>query len=120
MSFLRTGITWLHRVRHQKLAEPMTYARRSGGSSNISATLARANTEQMVEQELFVNSQFHDFIVRTVDLRVAGVFTPPEPGDRITVAATGGLYEVCELGLERCWRYSDEFEQAVRVHARRI
>lgn len=120
MSFLRRGIEWLHSVRHQQMAEAVTYTRRSGGSTSLSATLARASTEQMVEQELFVNSQFHDFIVRTVDLRIAGVFAAPAPGDRITVAATGGVYEVCELGMDRCWRYSDEFEQAVRVHARRV
>ena len=120
MNFLRSGVKWLHEQRHQKMTEAATYTRRSGASKPISLTPARTNTEQMVEQELVVNSQFHDFLLRTVDLQESGVFTPPQPGDRITLAATGGVFEVCELGMDRCWRFSDEFEYAVRVHSRRV
>lgn len=118
---MRKAMRWLHEQRHGQMAEPVQYLRRALQLPlTIHATLAVTDREQVIEQELFLNAQMRDFIVRTGDLVSLGVFVEPEPGDRITVLETGGLFEVCELGSRPCWRYSDEYEQAVRIHAKLI
>ena len=118
---LRSGMEWLHSQRHASLSESVTYLRRAAGSSfSADATLGREASDQLIEQQLVVNSDMADFIFRRQDFLEGGMFIKPQPGDRITVDASGGVFEVAELGQDRCWRYSDEFEYAIRVHTRRI
>jgi len=90
------------------------------GVTTMKATIGRSDSEQAIEGEFVSSASKRDYILRSADLLVATVFEPPRPGDRITETVTGAVYEVCEEGLDRCWRFSDEFGQAVRVRTKMV
>lgn len=121
MNMLRNGIRWLHEQRHASMSDAFTYLRRAGSSSTpLRATRARGDHDELIEQQLIMVGDVADFILRSVDLEVAGEFVDPQPGDRLTDSLSGYVYELCEEGQQRCWRPSDQYGYAVRVHTRRV
>lgn len=116
---LKNAAQWLHERRHAKLASDVVYQRAAGGSPlTIKATRGREIGDQVVEAELTANSNQTDWIVRKSDLLVVGVFVEPKRLDTVTVDSQ--VWEVAEIAGEPCWRYSDEFENAVRIHTVRV
>lgn len=118
-NYLRDGIEWLHEQRHLQLSEALEYLRRAAATAiELDGTFGTTDRDLLIDQELFINSSVRDFIVRRADLSDAGELIEPESGDRITIVATGAVYEVCELGQEPAWRPSDEYDAAIRIHSR--
>jgi hypothetical protein len=117
MNLLRSGAAWLDGKRHAKLTDSVTYQRVGGSSFSVDATIGRTGSDQLVEGELVAGLKVRDYIIRAVDLRVAGTFVPPRRGDLVT-DADGQVWEVVEIGGEEYWRWSTEYKDSVRVHVR--
>jgi hypothetical protein len=117
MNTLRVGASWLDRRRHEKLSEAVTYQRVGGSGFAVNATIGRTSSEQLTEGDLVAGLKVRDYIIRAIDLRVAGTFVAPRRGDLIT-DADGQAWEVVEIGGEECWRWSTEYKDSVRIHTR--
>lgn len=115
MNMLRDGAAWLHAKRHEKLVESVSYLRVGAvTSTTLAATRCRPAGDQMAEDQVMISGQAMDWIFRAEDFEgAAGV--PPVCRDTIT-ATDGTIWEVAEIGGEGCWRYSDEYQNAIRVH----
>ena len=121
VDILRTGAAWLNSQRAAFLAGGVTYARKAGGSIAIAdATVAATSTDQLLEADYQLTATARDFICSASNFYVAAAFVQPRVGDTITEDETGAVWEVAELGYQRCWRYSDEFSNAIRVHTKLI
>lgn len=120
MGLLERGSKWLHEQRHERLSVTVTY-RRAGQASGVSllATIGNTSAENLVETELVTSGGVRDFIFRSEDFVAVGVFDAPRPRDQI-IEADGTTWEVAEIGSEPCWRWSDHYRYAVRVHCLRV
>ncbi len=113
-NFLKTGVTWLESMRNTHLTESVTYTRVGAVGRTIPATPGRGDGDDLIETEVSITAQIKDFLIAVSELDESGTFVPPRKGDTITW--NGHLYEVAEIGMNPCWRYSDDYEQRVRVH----
>lgn len=116
---LRNGIQWLADQRASHMASAISYYRRGSGTPQAApttATVAAIKAEDLLDGDFVATASLKDWIMAASDFVTAGVFQEPEPGDLIVDTNTGATWEVCELGLERCWRYSDAYSFSVRVH----
>jgi hypothetical protein len=121
VDILRAGAGWLHEQRAAYMAGELAYARKSGGTFTIDdGTIAATQTDQLLEADYQLTATVRDYIFSAANLETAGEFNQPRVGDTITEAATGSVWEVAELGYDRCWRYSDEFSNAIRVHTKLV
>lgn len=120
MSF-RSAIAAAQKVARAATGSTFTYAR---GDDSVTLTAGRGRTTFNVDngQGVMVTVESHDFLIATADLKIADVAALPERGDQITetVDETTYTYEILELNGEPAWRYSDEFRQQLRVHAKLI
>jgi len=74
-------------------------------------------------QGVYVTVQAHDFLIETAELVLADEVTLPQRSDTILETTDTGAtytYEILELNGEPAWRYSDEYRQQLRVHAKLI
>jgi hypothetical protein len=111
---LSDGAAWLHAKRHQKLVEAVQYQRGTNSPVALSATRCRTAGDQMADDQVVIAGQTIDWIFRAEDFEGAG--GPfPQARDKIT-GADGSIWEVAEISGEDCWRYSDEYQNAIRVH----
>ena len=116
---LANAASWLHGRRHATMSSDVVYQRAAGGSAlPIKATRGREIGDQLVDNELTSNANQTDWICRKVDFVVSGQFVQPVRLDTVTVG--GQVWEVAEIAGEPCWRYSDEFENAIRIHTVRV
>ena len=118
---LEQGATWLAEQRTEFASRPVVY-RRAAESVTLSATLGATTHE--FEEVGGVLEQFtsRDFIVRASDLVLDGAAVTPQRNDRIEVTLNGTLsvYEVvAPTGME-CWKWSDPYKQAYRIHTKEI
>lgn len=121
MGILKTGLTWLHAQRHSQMTVDVVYQRAgSPTKTNGKATLARFGGDTLLESELEVNSLARDFLFETAFFTVAGVFTPPDAGDQISIVGTTEVCEVSAEGADSVWRWSDPHRTAVRVHSHTV
>lgn len=113
---LSVGDTFLAEKRHAFMARPIIY-RTSGGELAIDATPGRVETE-VVDQQTGAVSPSHarDYIVRAVDLRINGVPIDPKPGHLIVDGQF--VFEVCDLGIEPCFRLADNSGIDLRIHTK--
>jgi hypothetical protein len=123
-------MTWLHAQRETHLVEPATYVRAgSVTEKEIQVTKCRFGGDTLLESETEINSLAADFVVTTSYLveTVGGgsggdvneiVF--PEAGDRITIDATGDVFEVSSEGADKVWRWSDPHRNAIRIHTHQV
>jgi hypothetical protein len=63
-----------------------------------------------------------DFIIQTVDLELGGALITPEPGDQISVTQGSQtfVYEIMAERDEPCWRWSDPYHNAMRIHTKQV
>ena len=61
-----------------------------------------------------------DFLVSRSDLTVGGAEIEPQPGHRITDAATGEVFEAMPLGSDPCYRPCDPFGTMIRIHTKKV
>ncbi len=118
---LAQGAAWLDDQRHQHLTRLVTYGR-GGESIEVAATVGRTVFEQADEYGILRRIEARDFIIRAVDLVLAGTTTIPKPGDQIRETDGGVVlvYEVMAPGGEPPWRYSDAYRTALRIHTKHV
>ena len=109
---LQSGVTWLDSQRKAHMASAITYTR-GGTTLSITATIAKTEYESGDEQGVRVAAEMQDWIVTALDLAGLGV---PVAGDLIVSGAR--TFEVMNLGSENCWRWTDGFSVAVRIHTK--
>lgn len=118
---LRDGMSWLADGLHDQAAQTVTYRRGADtaspkatfGSQLLRTTDGRGNTK--------IERTERDFIIRAADLVLGGAVTTPRRGDWIDVTF-GDVVERFEVMSptkgEAPWRYSDPYQQMLRVHTK--
>jgi hypothetical protein len=118
---LEQSSAWLDGQRKKFLAKAVTYCR-GQAEAEVLATVGRTTFE--IESSTGVAERFEsrDFIITAADLVLDGAAVLPERGDRIreTVGNQTLIYEVVGPGSEPCWRYSDPYRLALRIHTKQV
>jgi hypothetical protein len=121
VDLLEHSSAWLDGQRKKFLAKTVTYCR-SQAEVEVLATVGRTTFE--IESSTGVAERFEarDFIITAADLVLDGVVVLPERGDRIkeTVGGQTLVYEVVGPGQEPCWRWSDPYRLAFRIHTKQV
>lgn len=118
---LQTGSAWLEEQRHAHMTHSVVYWR-GLHSVTLNATVGRTPFEQSDSEGVLIAAEVRDYIFRAEDLVLNGSHVLPLVGDRIveTIDGSACTFELMSIGSEPCWRYSDQFQQAFRVHTKRI
>lgn len=118
---LSTASSWLASQQKSYLSETVTY-HRSAASVSLSATIGQAEFEQDNGVGSLVSTQTRDFIIDTSDLVLSGSAVLPERGDQIkqTVGSTVYVFEASSVGGEKVWRYTDRYQNRLRIHTNLI
>ncbi len=118
---LSQGLSWLEDQRHQHLTRTVVY-QRGGSAVELAATIGRTVFEQDDHAGGLTRIESRDFLIRAVDLILAGDVTLPQPGDRIveTDSIATYTYEVMAPGSEPPWRYSDVNRTTLRIHTKHV
>lgn len=112
---LERGSRWLEQQRTQHCSRPVTYVR-GAESVDVNATIGRTEYETDDGTWVRVDYTDRDFLILAAELRLAGVMTTPQPGDRIreTGADQVLVFEVID------WRFSDPYRQTFRIETKHI
>jgi len=118
---LEIGAAWLDDQRHRHLSRPVVY-QRGTDTLAVNATIGRTVFEQADEYGAIRRVQSRDFLIRTVDLVLAGTATLPQAGDQIRETQDGQVfvYEVMAPGNEPPFRYSDAYRRTLRIHTKQV
>jgi hypothetical protein len=120
-NLLGKAVEWLDGQRVRHLSEPVAYWR---GTAVVVLPAAVGRTEFEVDNGTGVleKVESRDFLIRTSDLVLGGENVLPERGDQIRETKDGltYVYEVMAPGREPCWRYSDPYRRALRVHTKLV
>lgn len=108
---LRDGIAWLGQQRVAHCSGQVTYLREPD-SLTVNATYGATSVEVADETGMVVTSKAWDFLIQASELDFY-----PEPGD--VIIADGRQYEVLNLNGE-CWRWSDPYRTAYRIHTKDV
>jgi len=123
VDFLRSSSAWLGGVQAASLSTAMFYRRTLEDGSTIESpwqvTAGETRSEVSTTQGMAVRVRLRDYIGSAAELTDGGISMPPQSGDRIT-DIDGTVYEVNELPAEGCWRWSDQFNQRIRVHTKEV
>lgn len=132
-NLLKSGAQWLHQTLAASSSETVLYRRMGGFPSGKSMPATIGETGYPVEQTegVFIQSQWRDFIILKEEFRhTDGRLYLPGVGDTISLTRNDDdrsgrpweewppslIYEVRSPGNEPCWRWSDRFETALRIH----
>jgi len=121
---LQRGAAFLEEQRHQHMTRPVVYLR-GGASVEVQATIGRTVFDQQDQFGVLHRTESRDYLIRAVDLVLAGEPTLPKAGDRVREPAGAGalLYEVMAPsggGGEPPFRYSDPERITLRIHTKFI
>jgi hypothetical protein len=121
MNLLEHGAAWLDGQRHQHLTRTVMYER-GVDSVELAATIGRTEFEQADDYGVLHRIEARDYLIRAVDLLLAGETVLPKAGDQIreTDGAVTHIYEVMAPGGEPPWRYSDPYRVALRIHTKHV
>ena len=118
---LGKAAAWLDDQRVRHLSRPVTYAR---GEHSVEVQAAVGRTEFEVDNGtgILEKVESRDFMIRASDLVLDGSAVLPERGDRVREESDGVtyVYEVMAPGREPCWRYSDPYRRALRIHTKLV
>ena len=118
---LEQSSAWLDGQRKKHLAKAVTYCR---GQAEVEVLATAGRTTFEIESSAGVAERFEarDFIITAADLVLNGETVPPERGDKIRETSGGQtlVYEVVGPGSEPCWRWSDTYRLAIRVHTKQV
>jgi hypothetical protein len=118
---LAQGAAWLENQRHEHLTRTVVY-QRGAESVELAATIGSTQFEQADEYGTVRRTESRDYLVRAVDLVIAGEQALPKPGDQVREAdgSVTFTYEVMAPGNEPPWRYSDPYRQTLRIHTKYV
>jgi hypothetical protein len=119
IDLLARGAAWLDQQRRDFAARLVTYSRGSA-SVTVRATAGRSEFDNTDREGFLTRIETHDEIITVSDLKLDDVSIEPLPGDIITVTLNGSsvAFEVRNIGSEPCWRYTDQYRTAFRIHTK--
>jgi hypothetical protein len=119
-NILKTGLAYLNKQRNAHMTDSVTYRR--GGSvmvDGLAATPGKTVFRLDSGYGVSVRKDMRDFLINTEDLILNGVVVEPEKRDEII--HDGIIYEVSSPGNdEPAWRYSDAYNQTLRIHTKNM
>lgn len=100
IDLLDAGERWLNAQQLQFCAQPIRYHFNSSGASDVEtkAVLSAGRVARLEDGELIIDADGIDFFIPAADLR-----TLPQPGDLITVIASGTVFEVLSTSTGPCY-----------------
>ena len=108
---IRSGIESLRAIQMQSLAVEVGYTPLGGEAHTIRAVVGRTVFRSTDVDGVWTRIETRDFIVPRELLS-----SEPQVGDEIEFL--GNTYEVLAPSGEPCWRWSDAFHTAYRIHAK--
>ena len=108
---IQSGIAHMRAIQMQSVASEVVYKRLGGDALSVKAVVGRTIFRSTDVDGIWTRVETRDFIVP----RGALVFEP-QVGDEIEFL--GNTYEVLAPSGEPCWRWSDAFHTAYRIHAK--
>lgn len=117
-NLLRTGMEFLQTTRKAFLADEVTYTRGSDSITSLKATHGKTTYESTNSEGVVVGAVSDDFIVTAEDLVISGNTIEPRVGDTITDGDR--VFAVMNIAGEGCWRNSDPFGLAIRIHTKQV
>ena len=108
---IRSGIESLRAVQMQSVASDVVYKRLGGDAKTVKAVVGRTVFRSTDADGVWTRVETRDFIVGKALLPFE-----PQVGDEI--GFLGETYEVLAPSGEPCWRWSDAFHTAYRIHAK--
>jgi hypothetical protein len=121
VDLLEQSSAWLDGQRKKYLSRPVTYSR-AEDEVEVLATVGKTTFNIDSGAGVVESFESRDFLILAADLMLGGVPVAPQRGDRIT--ETQGdqtfVYEVMGPGQELCWRWSDPYRRAMRIHTKQV
>ena len=111
MSQLEGPLKAMMRTLKSMAGERVTYQIYGGSSYTVTAVIGRSEFDVEITDDMRRAGISLDFIVNTSDLQQL-----PTRGDTIT-RSNGVAYTVLSMGNEPQWRYTDQEEISIRIHA---
>ena len=108
---IESAIEHMRGIQMQSLASEAVYRPLGGEAHTIRAVVGRTVFRSPDENGVWTRVETRDFIVTREQL-------PSEPQVGDEVEFLGGTYEVLAPAGEPCWRWSDAFKTAYRIHAK--
>lgn len=123
---LQDGLEVLESERKEHMSRPTRVAYARGAEivpDGVTAMIGSSSFD--VDDDVgggVLELQSRDFIIASADIVLAGVETLPVDGDKITETRAGGefVYEVHEIGGERCYRFCDGQGVTLRIHTKEV
>lgn len=124
MDLLRHGQSMMEALRGRHATHLVTFVRGSdGGGVSVSATVGRSIFEHYDTRGALIRIEARDFLIAALPLAFDGVSYEPERGDRIIERIEDRIL-ICEVmsptTSDPCWRWSDEYRLARRIHTKVI
>ena len=111
MALVRDAVSGMRDVQSALLSEEVEYRRAGGGSVRLRAVPGRTVFHSRGEHGTWMRVETRDFVVRAGDMDF-----DPQAGDEVSF--DGRVYEVLAPNNEPCWRWSDPFRTARRIHSK--
>ena len=118
---LQKASAWLEDQRTKFLTQSVVY-QRGTDTAQVPATVGETVFQIDDGAGALLRVESRDYLIRAVDLVLAGNAVLPKRGDRIreTSGTQVIVYEVVGPGDEPCWRWSDAYRQTLRVHTKQV
>ena len=113
MAKINSPLRAMMRTLKGMVGEKVTYQVYGGSSYTVTAVLGKSEFDIDITDDMRRAGISLDFIIQAEELQQF-----PTRGDTIT-RSNGVTYLVISIGGEPQWRYTDQVEQAVRIHATR-
>ena len=108
---IQSGVEHLRAIQMQSVASEVEYRRLGGEAKTVKAVVGRTVFRSTDVDGIWTRIETRDFIVPKEFLA-----SEPQVGDEIEFL--GNAYEVLSPAGEPCWRWSDAFHTAYRIHAK--
>ena len=108
---IQSGIAHMRAIQMQSVASEVVYKRLGGETLTVKAVVGRTIFRSTDVDGIWTRIETRDFIVPKEFLA-----SEPQVGDEIEFL--GHAYEVLSPAGEPCWRWSDAFHTAYRIHAK--
>ena len=108
---IEAAIDTLRAVQDELLASEAEYIRLGGGTKTVRAVPGRTVFRSVNDVGAWIRIETRDFIVAAKEMDAE-----PQPGDAIVFR--GAEYEGLSPHGEPCWRWSDPYKTAYRIHTK--
>ncbi len=118
---LQTGAAWLAAQMQKFASQPIVYVR-GNQSIPLSATIGRTEFEEADAYGVVQQVVSRDYLFPVSALATLTGSNRPQRGDEVQETRDGVLYryQVIAPQGEPHWRYSDVYQQVLRVHSKLI